>query len=144
MMIMTNRFSDIVIELMVLDVSNIMRGRTRLQKTMFLLKYKYKVPLGLKFEPYFYGPYSEDLAYDIEMLKALGVIEEQIVRVNDYIEYQYKLTDKGKEILSRLLEKDQQLKQFHEKISEYVKELNEIPLRDLISEAKSLITASSL
>lgn len=125
---------------MVLSASNILRGRTRLQKIMFLLKHKHNVPLSLRFEPYFYGPYSEDLTYDIEMLKALKLVEEQIIRNNDYIEYQYRLTSKGREILLKLLEDNPQLNQLYQKISEYVEELNKIPLKELILEAKSLIT----
>ena len=140
---MDESLSNIIIELMVIDASGEIRGRTRLQKTMFLLKEEYKMPITLHFEPYFYGPYSEELTYDLETLKAFKVIEEERVRINDYYEYRYKLTPKGKQILTKLLNSNQNLRKLHEDIKVHVKELNKIPLKDLVAKAKALLAISN-
>ncbi|MEM4497248.1 MAG: hypothetical protein QW692_00290 [Nitrososphaerota archaeon] len=121
---MGGNIPDLVIELMVLDASGVMKGRTRLQKTMFLLKEKYGMPISLHFESYFYGPYSEELTYDIEVLKAFKAVEEERVKVNDYYESRYKLTPKGKEVLRRLLENDEKLKEIYQKIKSHVEKIH--------------------
>lgn len=112
---MNGNLSDSVIELMVLDVSGVIE-RARLQRIMFLLKEKCGIPINLHFESYFYGPYSEELTYDIEVLKAFKVVEEERVKINDYYESRYKLTPKGKEVLKKLLENDEKLKEIYQKI----------------------------
>ncbi|MEM2261733.1 MAG: hypothetical protein QXK24_04705 [Ignisphaera sp.] len=140
---MGGNIPDLVIELMVLDASGVMKGRTRLQKTMFLLKEKYGMPISLHFESYFYGPYSEELAHDIEVLKAFKVIEENRVKVNDYYEYRYKLTQKGKDILKELLESNEELREIYQKIKSHVEEINKIPLKELVAVAKALLTTST-
>lgn len=139
---MTGELASIIVELMVLNASGEMQGRTRLQKTMFLLQSKYGIPLNLNFEPYFYGPYSEELAYDIEILKSLGIVSEKIVVKNNCIEYIYTLTAKGKQILNKMLEENQRFKQYSQKILQYVNELNKLPLKQLVAEAKSFITTT--
>jgi uncharacterized protein YwgA len=92
-----------VIELMVLKACKQLRGRTRLQKIFFLLKRKYNIPINLEFKPYFYGPYSEELAHDIQVLRGFGIVEEKVVPVNDYVEFVYELTEKGEKLLKNCL-----------------------------------------
>lgn len=51
-------------------------GRTRLQKTVKLLQ-RLGMPTDYLFTIFFYGPYSEGVFRDIQLLTELGLIEEQ-------------------------------------------------------------------
>ena len=77
-------------------------GRTRFQKIIFLLKEKYGVKFNYKFIPYHYGPYSQDLQYEIDMLNALGLID---INPEDGILYSHQLTAEGKKAADKMEEK---------------------------------------
>jgi uncharacterized protein YwgA len=49
---------------------------TKLQKIFFLLEKEKGVQLGLKFEPFIFGPYSEKLTDYLDKLIELGEVEE--------------------------------------------------------------------
>lgn len=51
-------------------------GRTRLQKTVKLLK-RLGAPLDYDYMIHFYGPYSEGVQADIGLLEKLGVVREE-------------------------------------------------------------------
>ena len=51
-------------------------GRTRLQKTVNLLQ-KRGFPTDYSYTDYFYGPYSQGLYNDIQLLERNGLISEQ-------------------------------------------------------------------
>ncbi|MGI5818299.1 MAG: hypothetical protein ACOX9R_09385 [Armatimonadota bacterium] len=54
------------------------KGITRLQKYMFLVKHRCELPAPAEeetFEPYKFGPYSPELYDDLEFLENLGLIE---------------------------------------------------------------------
>ena len=49
-------------------------GRTRLQKIVFLLQRKFNTNFGYNFVSYFYGPYSRDLQFDVNLLNMMDVV----------------------------------------------------------------------
>jgi len=51
-------------------------GRTRLQKTVWLLQ-RLGFPTDYPFTIYFYGPYSEALQAEIDLLDAIGLVDEE-------------------------------------------------------------------
>jgi uncharacterized protein YwgA len=51
-------------------------GRTRLQKTVKLLQ-SLGYPTNYDFRLFFYGPYSEDVWFDLRLLERLGLAEEE-------------------------------------------------------------------
>jgi hypothetical protein len=51
-------------------------GRTRLQKTVKLLQ-RLGFPTDYRYTLYFYGPYSEELQSEVDLLGVVGLIEEQ-------------------------------------------------------------------
>jgi hypothetical protein len=51
-------------------------GRTRLQKTVKLLQ-RLGFPTDYRYTIYFYGPYSEDLQTEVDLLESFGLIHEQ-------------------------------------------------------------------
>jgi len=74
-----------------------LKGRTRFQKTIFVLKEEYDIPFTFKFRPYYYGPYSEDLTDLVFTLKAIKLLDEIPQKMSrDIVRYNYQLTKKGK------------------------------------------------
>lgn len=55
-----------------LNQKGISVGRTVLQKTAYLVQNAYSVPLGYKFRLHYYGPYSDQLAFDTEVATEVG------------------------------------------------------------------------
>lgn len=89
------------------------RGRTRLQKMMFLLwksmegegkGKKRNGCAGLGFVPHHYGPYSRQLQDDIEGLIAEGMIEEEREEspAGQYM-YRYRATESGARMAAALV-----------------------------------------
>lgn len=56
-------------------------GKTLLQKVVYFLNEK--LGLGIRFIPYYYGPYSKEVADALEELKSMGMIEEQVESYSD-------------------------------------------------------------
>ena len=134
---MDEHISNTIIELMILKAADGIKGRSRLQNIVFLLKEKYKIPIEVNYKMYFYGPYSEDLTYDIKALEAFGLLKEETEYEGGYIEYRYKLTERGEELLSKFL-REERNKELYEKIQKSVKELLGLSSGELIREAKSV------
>lgn len=119
-----------------------LKGRTRLQKTVFLLKELYEIPFSLEFRPYFYGPYSEDLADLISILKAIKVLDEIPEKLApDIIRYNYEITEKGKEYFKKFKRARAEKKTLEilERLKESTSEINRLRTPDLISTAKSVM-----
>jgi uncharacterized protein YwgA len=77
-------------------------GRTLLQKLVYLVSLKAKIDLD--FHPYYYGPYSEKVAFAVSYLRTFGLVTENRVS-NDYLDYgqaveniayRIEITDRGK------------------------------------------------
>jgi len=122
-------------ELLILTLSysdkGMIAGRTLLQKTIYFLNDK--LNLGIEFTPYYYGPYSAEVADTVASLKASGIIKE-IVEIFPSFNfgvsfeprrYVYQLTDTGKQ-MADLIEKRQ---------SQEVKEV-----KDILEQMKKLGT----
>ena len=83
-------------------------GRTLLQKTIYFLNEKNK--LGIEFVPYYYGPYSAEIADAVESLKASGIVKEGVEEVPPFNtsvgfelrRYTYQLASIGKKIAENL------------------------------------------
>jgi uncharacterized protein YwgA len=118
-----------------------LKGRTRFQKTVFLLKEKFDVPFTFKFRPYYFGPYSEDLTDLISVLEAVGVLDEMPQRLGiDIVRYNYKLTEKGKAYFRKFKgSAEKETLEKLEKLKENIIEINQMNTRDLISTAKALV-----
>ncbi len=82
-----------------IDAAGHITGRKKLQKMIFISK-KLQYPFHERFEFHFYGPYSEELTLKIEELRNLGLIEELREKENGYLQYDYSLTDAGREFLT--------------------------------------------
>lgn len=95
------------------------RGKTRLQKLLFLLQHELK-KRGYKaryaFRPYLYGPYSRELYTDVEWLRMSGLVEvrttfdKNVGQITDFA-----VTEKGRR---RLI--DMMNSQLHKSLDEVV------------------------
>jgi len=81
-------------------------GRTVLQKISYFLNNT--LELGIEFKPYFYGPYSEEIAVATDSLVGYGFLEEESTRLRGLIgddpeseskQYRYTLTPRGKRLV---------------------------------------------
>lgn len=75
-------------------------GKTFIQKGIYILQEGLQENLGYKFKIYIYGPYSEDLASDIDSLEYM-----KLIRVNydpDGYGYIIETTPKAKKFLGRI------------------------------------------
>ena len=100
MVVGAEQVGDLFLFLLALREMGQIAGRTRLQKTVYLLREHYGIPFSFHFKPYFYGPYSEELSDSVDNLKALGMIEERRRYLTEgVIEYSYRLTKAGASFL---------------------------------------------
>ncbi len=87
-------------------------GRTLLQKTIYFLNERHD--LGIEFVPYYYGPYSAEIADAVDSLKASGIVKEVVEEFSTFStsvgfesrRYTYQLTDIGGEIAKNLEKKN--------------------------------------
>jgi uncharacterized protein YwgA len=114
------------------------RGRTRIQKEMCILKHRDKVPIGFEFSSYYYGPYSTELTDALDTLIAAGLLKQSTFRIDlDICRYDYSLTKQGKELFLSVLK---MLKKHHPKLIKNlrasVSKLQKMTMPDIISLAK--------
>ncbi len=85
--------------------------KTKIMKILFLLERVYGV-IGVKFEPYDYGPWSKEVEDALRRLVELGLIEEgELPKPPEGPEhtgvmYVYRLTEKGRRAVERIPLKD--------------------------------------
>jgi uncharacterized protein YwgA len=112
------------------------KGKTRLVKLAYIVSNEIKKISNFEtysFESYYYGPFSNELINDLEILCKNGLISHETKYVNiGYYENVYKITEKGKEVLS---EKFNNIDNRIIKIVEDIKKkYNDMPLSLLIQE----------
>jgi len=101
------------------------KGRTKLQKIIYLLKEKFNLDIAYNFMPYYYGPYSSELQNDVDVLSRLNLIDVNLHFLdNGVFLYEHQLTERGYKIaeeLERSLQPDQvkKLKEALDKLKEY-------------------------
>ena len=76
------------------------RGRTRIQKLIYLLQKQDRIEIGYNFIPYHYGPYSQDLQRDINLLEVAGFLQVDHQEDNLYI---HSLSKQGHDAARRII-----------------------------------------
>jgi len=121
--------------------NNSIRGRTKFQKIIFLLKEKYGISFDFEFKPYYYGPYSEELSDTLSLLTALKFLEEHAEHLGMGItRYDYRLTERGRRYFE-MAQKDsrENTRKVIREIRKDIAQVNVLPTPELISKAKSLM-----
>lgn len=98
------------------------KGRKRFHKSVYLLK-EAGLPVMEKFEWNNFGPFSKELASEIDALCEMGLVEEEVYTSDDIKEYSYRLTEKGREIAGTMISSDtptfNHIKKMMLKLNEY-------------------------
>ena len=112
------------------------KGKTRLQKELFLSQKKLKdsgVSELYSFRPYHYGPYSKEIYYDIKWLKKEGIVEEiPISTTLGGTIRQFKLTAEGIRKTKEMIEK-RELSYQYNLIREIKKNYNSMNVVELVN-----------
>lgn len=92
-------------------------GRKKLQKIVYLIQQK-GGPLAETFQYHLYGPFSEQLANEIEEMRSFGLVDEEEKRTaQGQTRYEYSLTKVGERLLASMGAGDR-LEPFKELIGE--------------------------
>lgn len=93
------------VHLALLAVGGVIRGKTKLQKTVYFLGVLTNCVDKLGYRAHYYGPYSEEVADAMRRLTALGFVDQNVVgggAVNDFgfevARYDYCLNDHGRAV----------------------------------------------
>ena len=79
------------------------KGRTRVQKDICILKYNDKIPFNFDFNSHYYGPYSSELTDTMDTMVASGFIKEVIMILpQGILRYDYRLTEEGKKLFANI------------------------------------------
>lgn len=120
-------------------------GRTRLQKMVFVVQQELKEAGELsedqlyEFFPYDYGPFSKELAEDIDDMLDEGLLDEDPEKYNDEgdVKYYYDLESDGEELVEQEIA-DNDLDSILEKSRHIKKQFNEdMDLPEVIDEVYS-------
>jgi len=97
-------------------------GNTLLQKKIFFLNEG--LSMGISFKPHYYGPYSEEVASEINTLVGLNFLSKSAETFpsnniwGEIRRYTYELTEEGEEILGEIKNESE-----HEKIIEFLNKM---------------------
>lgn len=119
------------------------KQRTRLQKFGVLIEYDKNIDLGLDFSSYYYGPYSKKLSNLIDFMSNADLIKEISEDKDDYKEYKYSLTLKGKELLEEISKKNLSKKEKRSILSLW-NDYKNLTTKSLVSKAKQASGISSV
>ncbi len=96
------------IHLVLLAVGEEIRGRTKLQKTVYFLGILTGNLDDLAYRPHFYGPYSDAVASAVNRLKALGFVQESSLHTGmvnsegfEIARHDFQLTEEGCKIANQ-------------------------------------------
>ena len=111
------------------------KGRTRLQKEVFLLQkalvYR-KIRRLYPFMPYHYGPFSRELYRDFGWLEYKKLAKERIIKNNaDGVYRDFRLTSKGI-TETRNFKAKKEMSEIYEIVKEIKQKYNQMPLRSLV------------
>ena len=78
------------------EVDAPIRGRTRLQKIVFILRSKFGKFRDYYYSFHYFGPFSRELAADLEDLRIEGLIRESRVDAGDLTRYKIEISQMGR------------------------------------------------
>ena len=93
------------VQLALLAMDGEIKGKTKLQKTVYFLGLMAGCLDDLGYRPHFYGPYSDDVADAINRLKAIGAVDQNVRGGGaadqsgfEVCRYDFSLNDEGREL----------------------------------------------
>lgn len=107
-----------------------------MQKIMFILMNEFDLPQKFNYFPYTHGPYSASLQGDIDTLSTVGLIEEKMMHLFNFLRYEYSLTSEGERVAKSFAETlDPTATEIIDKMAVRAKELNRKKLESVVEEA---------
>lgn len=110
------------------------RGRTRLQKMVFLIQKEFsdsdELPGEYNYIPYDYGPFAKKLYDDIDFLEERDVIDEDQETVDDKVVYYYSLGSNADTYLDNWSQEE--IERVLELAEEIKDRFNDVPLPALL------------
>lgn len=103
------------------------RGRTRLQKIVFLGQKELGLPPLFDYSKHYYGPYSKDLIDTIDQMIMQGDIVENEENLGEYTRYTYKLSDQEKSVQESIPDLSLDLES-----KDALKKLSNVPLKKIL------------
>jgi uncharacterized protein YwgA len=130
--------NDIALLIAVVGLHNSgVKGRTRIQKEMCILKHEKRVPLSFEFTSHNYGPYSAELSDTIDTLVASELLQQSTVLLGpDIHRYDYTLTKQGKKLFQSIMKSFKRNPKLVTDLKVSVKKLEDMSIPDTISLAK--------
>lgn len=130
--------ADLLLLLLDANERELVRGKTRLVKLIYIASKKLRKHLPVyEFRWYYYGPFSNDLVNDLEILAEEGLIDhsEELLgsQYGRFIENVYSITREGGHALDEK-RSDRYFEYARDILSEVKKRYNDIPLSMLINE----------
>lgn len=111
------------------------KGKTKFQKLTFLAEEEKSLDKHYEFQKYNHGPYSFDLADNIDTLINLNLIKEETRRFigNDFDgkRHEFSLTQKGEELVSKF-EDSEKFQEIRDGCRESTEEWGESSLQDIL------------
>jgi len=118
------------------QVGREIRGKTMLQKIVFILRHEFpraRELASLSYTKYYYGPFSRVLEDIVEDAQLRGLIRvKEISLDDDVVRYDIAVTDKGRAYTKAL---PQDRVKLAKRMAVRARELNSKSLKDVISEA---------
>ncbi len=116
---MTDRLGRELLPLLAVDVVThdgryLMEGKTKLMKLVFLAQKEAAPAVAgaiapdspYQFEPYFYGPFSRDVAADLDSLSRRGLLDSDVKNIDPegrFAQNRYWLTERGRTLVREYL-----------------------------------------
>lgn len=129
-------FLESLIPLYFIYLSNyILKGRTRLQKLVFLFQMRSDIKMDYQFEKGYYGPVSYKLYSIADNLVTMGLLSEEKRRTpSGNVVVYYELTPSGKSLLDFASKRKILSTEAHANMKRIYDEYGTLPIRELIQE----------
>ena len=116
------------------EMGTAVKGRTMMQKIVFILRSKFGKFHDYLYTIHYYGPFSRDLADALDRLRLQGLIEETPVLTGDTVRYDITITDEGRTVARTGASSKVPLRD----MVRVAHELNAAKLNDVIDEAYAI------
>jgi uncharacterized protein YwgA len=131
------------VTLTLLAVGGEIKGKTKLQKTVFLLGAMTDSLDDLGYRPWYYGPYSDDVNGAVTWLKTIGAIDQNVTAWGhdrsgfEVQRYDFRLNDQGRRFAEGKARRNPKLWESIQRSAEMLQKAGEINYMDMSIAAKT-------
>lgn len=112
-----NKYALLVLISDIMNQKKFKLGKTSLQKLIYLLKSLYELPINYSYNFYIYGPYSSEVAGDLDYLDSIDILSVSFEDYGNYRGFNITPNKKSKKIIERA---ENFIKKNREKVEEIV------------------------